>query len=428
MANMFDVNQTMSSVADNQIQQMSGIEARVEDISERIDSVKSMVESSMSSIDDSISKIEDVTNNILSSAQDSLQEQQNQIQIMESEKEADEMKFKGDTGSQEDPNFVLSRLSKMLEDLKFSVKNILDEKSVSGSNIKDIDAGDKITLKIALSTIFGASVLGYLFQDSGGSEEKGGSESGDSSSAAPAEQQNNEQQSESENSSSDQEKESSIQESTQSKSENISPEKEESSVQESPNKQSGAGIENQIKGDQESSVTPVSNITDTSSIMQDALKQNLDSPRMNAESKNDPIYLRNWAIEKKELVKTPDIYYYPDGSVVELRDVKDNRIQLLVEAGADVYEKALMEDTPDNRKKFPGLWDNEVPMISSNAPSTGERLQESNKQVEKAEDTTRSNIAQNLVTVVNQAAPEPEKTPPKNTAVVGKVTLDKILR
>lgn len=426
MASMFDVNETMSSVVESQMQQMSGFEARLEDLNERVDSVKSMVESSISSIDDSITKIEEVTDNILSSAQDSLQEQQNQIQIMESEKEVDEMKFKSDTGVQENPDLILKRLSEMITELKYGVKNILDEKRVGGSNIKDIDAGDKLTLKAALSTIFGASVLGYLFMDSaGGSEDKGGTEAsgadgaGSAGSEAPKQEENTEQSSENSdasnmgNENAEESSNNTISEKTpqeapgedvESSPQEVASEEVTSSPQEMPSEGVSKNYQTEVK--------PLNDMAD----------QNMLTP---VESS---IVLRERAMKSGELIKTDEAYYYPDGKVVNVnKGLSTEEETKLIESGAELYTKFLMEDNEENRKEFPGLWDDQKEKVAANKPSTGNNLMESNKQVEKAEDTTRSNIAQNMVTVVNQAAPEAEKPAPKNTAVIGKVTLDKIL-
>ena len=380
MANMFDVIATMSAIADNQIQQMANIESQIVELNDRIDSVQSTVDSSMSSVDDSIQKIEDITSSMVSATDKAIQEQINQAQIMESEQELEEMKFKNDTIDGERPDVVMARMMKMIGDLKINVQTLLDadKRSNVGRNIKDIGQDSINSLMVVLTSIFGAGVVASLFM------------------AAPdkdAEQEQDQNQ-----------------------------EEQAPKVGESENKTAPPQVEEQPKNDVAIAEDPgeveqpkqePEAASDMGSVQASKIEQ--------LELKEDPVSLRKRAIESGESIKRNGVLYHKDGTVIgEISDQDQARI---IESGGTVIEPWAME-YEGSRKEYPEYFEEKV---SAKPASVGEVLMNSNEKVEKAEDQTKANIAQNMITVINQSAPEPERPPRKTPAVMGKVTLDKIL-
>lgn len=424
MANMFDVSTTMSSVADDQVRQMDEIQGQVSAISARVDSVKSYVESSMASVDDSISRIEDITDNILSTTQDAVQEQSRQFQIIEAEKEVEDLKFKNNGEKAEDPSYEIKLIKQAIESMNVDVSRLLDAPKNSKREVADIGSSAISALGNALTLIFGGAVIASLF--AGGSEEQKAEEASDQSDNATVETVG---------------------------SNNAEPKEETATVQETSD-QSGTALQSVMQQSEAEktveelpAVEPDREIARVAmedskqperKVMTDEEIQKLSDER-NAvlreqererykEIKVEVLETRRQAMESGKPIKKNGIYYEPNGDIIELTEKgNENRAAVIIqETDSSVKNLWAIEDTPENRKLYPGLWDSTE--ISSNTPVTGSKLVESQSQVEKSESATRSSVSQTIVNVVNQPAQQPQKEPTKPVVVIGKTTADKILR
>jgi hypothetical protein len=177
MANMFDVSTTMSDTVTDSSEELQQLSNNIASVDEKVDDLKVSVQNSMTSVDDSLDRIVAVTNNIVSKSQQTLQEQQTQIQLMETELEVQQMKGErpGDS-EEEDLSQDLQQLRDAIELISFDVDKILQEQKTAnkGSNFSPpIMAGGRGKLAMALSAIFGVSVLSYLFSDAFNDESSG---------------------------------------------------------------------------------------------------------------------------------------------------------------------------------------------------------------------------------------------------------------
>lgn len=424
MANMFDVSTTMSSVADDQVRQMDEIQGQVSAISARLDSVKSYVESSMNSVDDSISRIEDITDNILSTTQDAVQEQSRQIQIIESEKEVEDLKFKNKGEKTEDPSYEIKLIEQTIKSMQVDVSRLLDAPKNNKREVADIGSSAISALGSALALIFGGAVIASLF--AGNSEEQKAEEAVDQSQNATVE--------------------------TTGPS-NAEPKEDAITVQETA-EQSGAALQDAMQqSDAEKAVEelpPIEPDQNTPKVAMEEAKQperrvlsddeieeisNKENNRLREQQKAEyeevkveVLEARKQVMESGQPKKTNGLYILPNGDAISLGEkISYTSGQVIIEeTDARLTERWDIEDNPENRKKYPGLWDSTS--VSANTPSKGTKLVESQTQVEQYETSTRMSVAQNVVNVVNQPAPQQQGIPKKIPVVIGSVTADKILR
>lgn len=408
MASMFDVSTTMSQIADQQAQQMGDIQAQVDRLDDKVNNLKIDFNDSLISIDDSIQKIIDVTDSMMSTTQSAIEEQQVQIQILESEEEVENLKNKKNRNSNNDPSMLIRSLEDKIEMMKFNVKKLLDGISSNKTSVADIGSSARAALGTALAGVFGASVLTYLFSDkenpsSAETASEGGNQEGseESSEGSGASEMSDEKETENSNNA-------------------IS----EKPPQEAPGEdvekpQQEAPSEDVEQKNQQTEVKPLNDMAD----------QKAKTPKEEITKVESSIVLRERAITSGELIKTDDAYYYPDGKVVNVnKGLSSAEETKLIESGAELYTKFLMEDNEENRKDFPGLWDDKKEQVTANTPSTGNQLVKSNEQVEKSEDKVRASIAQNMITVINKSESSSEPEPKKTPAIIGKITSDQILK
>jgi hypothetical protein len=422
MASMFDVSTTMSQVAEQQAQEMGALQNQVDTISEKVDGLKVNFDNSLISIDTSIDAIVNTTDRIMFVTQNAIEEQQIQTQILESEQEVEQLKGAEKKNSSQDPTFLLRSMEEKIKLMQFNVEKLLEENSKYKSNIPNIGSSTRKALGVALGTIFGASVLGYLFSDEANPEEKSAETKQDSASETPAA----EQQAESET---------------------------DGSVEQAPQAEPPGDGEIETGGSVEQAPLPQNKeppkTEEASGSLEPAPIQEPPKPEEEKVSKIEPtedmagkitkaenaVVLRERAMSSGELIKTDDAYYYPDGKVVDLRTsfgaspkgpglIPEQEAKLL-EVDAEIYTKSIMDDTEENRKEFPGLWDDKK--VTADKPSTGDNLMKSNEKIEKSDYQVRSNIAQNMITVINQPDSAPEPSKKKTPTVIGKVTYEQIV-
>lgn len=384
MANMFDVSTTMSEVAEQQAQEMNDLMIQVDTISDKVDRIKIDFDNSMIAIDDSIETIMNTTDRIMSVSQSAIEEQQIQKQILESEQEVEALKGDQKRNSPKD----LTRLLKSMEDtiklMQFNVEKLLEENSKNKSDIPDIGSSARKALGVALGTIFGASVLGYLFSDeeNPGETEQKTEESTESNQIAEQAAQSQEVTQEPQNT------------------------VEELPTQEPPKPEE----EEQVQ-----KVEPVEDMAGEKKLTQQTTDQ-----------KMTPGQLYDKAVTSKELVKKDGVFYYPDGVVLGLDD--SNYQAEIIEKGGELYESWAADSSRDILiKDHPEFFEGRKPVVEAKQASNGQQLNESNKNIEVAQYTARNNIAQNVITVINQPDPVPETKKTKTPTVIGKVTYEQIV-
>ena len=432
MASMFDVSTTMSQIADQQAQQMGDIQAQVDRLDDKVNNLKIDFNDSLISIDDSIQKIIDVTDSMMSTTQSAIEEQQVQIQILESEEEVENLKNKKNRNSNNDPSMLIRSLEDKIEMMKFNVKKLLDGISSNKTSVADIGSSARAALGTALAGVFGASVLTYLFSDkenpsSAETANEGGNQEGseESSEGSGASEMSDEKETENSNNAiSEKPPQEAPGEDVEKPQQEAPSEDVEKPQQEAPSEdvkkpQQEAPSEDVERKNQQTEVKPLNDMAD----------QKVKTPKEEITKVESSIVLRERAITSGELIKTDDAYYYPDGKVVNVnKGLSSAEETKLIESGAELYTKFLMEDNEENRNDFPGLWDDKKEQVTANTPSTGNQLVKSNEQVEKSEDKVRASIAQNMITVINKSESSSEPEPKKTPAIIGKITSDQILK
>lgn len=367
MANMFDVSTTMSDTVTDSSEELQQLSNNIASVDEKVDDLKVSVQNSMTSVDDSLDRIVAVTNNIVSKSQQTLQEQQTQIQLIETELEVQQMRNEKPQDDEEDLTQDLQQLRDSIELISFDVDKILQEQKMAnkGSNFSPtIMPGGRGKLAIALSAIFGVSVLSYLFSDAFNDD-------------TPA----------------------------------SAPEEEKPKPDDTGDKTKVEGTDNKTAPLEEKPAD--SGSVNTQSIkVEDSLEQKV-SKITPTNDMADSVDAQKIEQGKKADLSIPGISTAPPTEA-------ENKQSLNIEAG-----------------DLPGI--NGVVSFDPYTPSEameqkpidrGVAMIEAVSMTEKNDDQRRINLAQNIITVVNQNEPAEvvQQAKTKPVAIIGKVTFDQIMR